>query len=784
METHVIRIKGIVQGVGFRPFVYNLATSYGLKGYVRNDTRGVTIEVQGDRKKLKSFEQDIIVKSPPRSKISELSVEIKTDGEVFEDFKIVFSKEDKVKTVPVSPDLFVCNDCLKELFDPEDRRYLYPFINCTNCGPRFTIVKNLPYDRKNTTMSVFKMCNQCQVEYNDPTNRRFHAQPNACFRCGPYISLIDNNGSLLIEGKCAGNVDKIFKKLREFMLSGKIVAIKGIGGFHLSCDAENEEAVKALRNRKYREDKPFAVMFPDIESVKRYCHMGKKEEELLLSVSRPIVLLRKIEGNDLAYSVAPGNKYLGVMLPYTPIHYLLMKYTKRPLVMTSGNLSDEPIAYKNDDALRRLRNIADYFLIHNREIHIRCDDSVTRIWGDREYIIRKSRGYIPGEMSIDWEFKRPVLACGPEQKNTFAFGIGKRVYMSHHIGDMDNYRVYESYIDGVEHFKRLYDIEPEIIVYDMHPEYLSSKFAVEYDGVPDSRKIAVQHHFAHAVSCMVDNNIRGPVIAVTFDGTGYGDDGTVWGGEILVADFSKYERIAHFDPVVMPGGISAIKNPWQMAMGYLYQVFGDRVFERKLPIFNAVGEMELKNVLRLIERGTNSPVTTSCGRLFDAVAAMSGLRFFVNYEGQAAVEFEQSIDVVTNDRYSFYFVESGGRYLIKWDEMIKQVVFDVESGVGIGMISAKFHNGLAEVVSKVVGEIAEDKGFEKVVLSGGVFMNIFLLDALTDKLKEKGLQIYTHSRVPANDGGIALGQLVAGDAMLKERSCKNVSCDTNESKSC
>lgn len=770
METHVIKIKGIVQGVGFRPFIYNLAKSYGLKGFVRNDTKGVTVEVQGDSFKLKEFEKNIVSKAPPRSKITDLSIEVKKDGKVFRDFEIVFSKDDEVKTVPVSPDLFVCEDCLKELFDSGDRRYLYPFINCTNCGPRFTIVKGLPYDRRNTTMSVFKMCERCQREYDDPANRRFHAQPNACHDCGPWLSLVDRGGREIIEGKGANKVEEIFSKISAFIKDGFIIAIKGIGGFHLCCDAANEDAVKTLRTRKFREDKPFAVMFPSVEAVEKFCLVDESERALLESVARPIVLLKKREGKDLASSVAPGNRFLGVMLPYTPVHHILMRYVNRPVVMTSGNVSDEPIAYENGDALSRLRRIADYFLLHNRDIRMRCDDSVTRVWRGREYIIRKSRGYVPGEMVVEWEFERPVLACGPEQKNTFAFGMGKRVYMSHHIGDMDNYRVYKSYIDSIEHFKKLYDIEPEIIVYDMHPEYLSTKFAIEYSGIPVSRKIAVQHHFAHAVSCMVDNSIEGPVIAVTFDGTGYGDDGTVWGGEILIADFSEYERVAHFEPVLMPGGASAIRNPWQMAMGYLYKVFGMEIFEKKISFLKIIEEAELRNVVRLIEKMVNSPVTTSCGRLFDAVAAISGLRFHVNYEGQAAIEFEQAMNVDTDRGYDFYFVtEHDGRYLIKWDEMMREVVGDVEAGESIGVISARFHRGLADVVSEVVERIGKDRGIEKVVLSGGVFMNMVLLDTLTRGLEKRGFWVYTHSRVPTNDGGIALGQLVAGDAMLRRK---------------
>jgi len=768
METHVIKIKGIVQGVGFRPFIYNLAKSLGLNGYVRNDTGGVTIEIQGNVQKLKEFEKNIISKAPPRSRITDLAIEIKKDGKIFKDFEIIFSVENEAKTVPISPDLFTCDDCLAELFNPEDRRYLYPFINCTNCGPRFTIVKDIPYDRENTTMSVFKMCKQCQDEYNDPTNRRFHAQPNACFVCGPHLYLVDNRNKILLDGKCAENVDKIFKKLRELINAGKIIAIKGIGGFHLACNAEDEKAVKALRCRKYREDKPFAVMFPDIETVKKYCYLTSKEDELLLSVPRPIVLLKKIGGKDLAWSVVHSNKYFGIMLPYTPVHHLLMRYINKPLVMTSGNFSDEPIVYKDDDALLRLRSIADYFLLHNREIYIRCDDSVTRVWAGKEYIIRKSRGYVPGEMLLkNWQFEKPTLALGPEQKNTFSFGFENKIITSHHIGDMDNLAVYKSFINGINHFKKLYEIEPEVIVYDKHPEYLSTKYAMGLSG--NVVKIGVQHHHAHAVSCMVDNQITGPVIAVTFDGTGYGEDGTIWGGEILIAELSRYMRVGYLSPVLMPGGTSAIKNPWQMAISYLYGVYGKEFLEFSLPFLEGIPGDKVKNIIKLIEKKINSPVTTSCGRLFDGVASIAGIRNSVNYEGQAAVEFEQAIDGITNDSYHMYFERQGNEFVIMWDMLITEVVDDVLSGKNAGYISAKFHSGLAKIVTEVCLDVSKQSGLSDVVLSGGVFMNMYLLERVVRGLRTEGLNVFTHNSIPTNDGGISVGQLLIGDAILKER---------------
>ncbi len=765
VATRKIIISGIVQGVGFRPFVYNLAGKLQLTGYVYNDSAGVTIMVQGRDVDIELFETELRQYPPPRSKIVDFQSEIIFSGTQYSDFQIRLSPSNGPKTAAISHDLDVCDDCKCEMFNPENRRYLYPFINCTNCGPRYTIIKDIPYDRPKTTMASFQMCPDCQTEYDDPANRRFHAQPNACPVCGPHIKLRNTSGHELVSACRSEDYKILFKQIGNSFEDGYILAIKGIGGYHLTCDATNETAVSALRSRKYREDKPFAVMCPDLKFIEEICLVNQSERELLESVAHPIVLLNKNTNYNLANSIAPNNHFLGAMLPYTPLHFLIFHYFNKPLVMTSANVSDEPIAFEDNDVLERLKGIADYFLIHNREIHIRCDDSVVREFEGNVYPIRRSRGFTPEKIIIDWEFTRHILACGPEQKNTFALAKNNAVYMSHHIGDMENLEVLKSFEEGINHYQHIFDIQPEIVTYDLHPDYLSTKYAHDYTKVNELKEIGIQHHHAHAVSCMVDNKINKPVLAIVLDGTGYGSDGTVWGGELLLAEYHQFRRLGHFLKTLLPGGSAAIKNPWQMGISYLYEVFGRELID--IPFLNNLEKNKVKMIVKILENRFNSPITSSCGRLFDGVAAIAGLRNVVNYEGQAAVEFEQCIQEPDDCSYEFRVIDDHETLILDWKTMIHQLVNDIKENTSIGNISQKFHNGLVRGLT-LWAEIAwKITGISDIVLSGGVFMNIYLLRRLKKSLEKKGFNVYTHSVVPCNDGGISLGQAVIADAQMK-----------------
>ncbi len=769
IHTYKLEISGIVQGVGFRPFIYRLAHRFELRGYVFNHSNGVTIEVQGTPQNYGKFVKQLKHSPPPRSSIDTIQIKPIKSKRKYKGFSIKTSETSHAKQVPVSPDLDLCSDCAAELLNPGDRRYLYPFINCTNCGPRFTIIKDIPYDRKNTTMVSFAMCDDCQKEYLNPLDRRFHAQPNACPVCGPQTALYDQKKQLLLKGGHYSDNKRIFEKAADLLARGHILALKGIGGFHLACDATQEGAVSALRQRKVREDKPFALMCADTDQVQKLCQVSSAERQLLESHQHPIVLLNKKPDNPVAFAVAPHNHCLGIMLPYSPIHHLLLYYFPNPLVMTSGNTSDEPIAYQNEMAFRQLNAIADYFLMHNRDIHIRCDDSVYRIWRNRSYPLRRSRGYAPASMITDWHFNKPVLATGPEQKNTFALAKSNRVFLSHHIGDMENYTVLKAYETSIEHYMHIFDVVPQIIAYDQHPGYLSTQHAIKYADLHHLPKVAVQHHHAHAVACMAENKIQQPVIAITLDGTGMGPDHTIWGGEILLAEYAKFERLGHFQPVRMPGGKAAILHPWQMAVSYLLEVYGDQLNQLDLPFLNAPIEKGLLGlVIKIADKGINSPFTSSCGRLFDGIAAIAGIRNSVNYEGQAAVEFEQSIQKSIRDGYSFSLKESQNSFIIQWDEMVKKVVRDVQKNKSKSFIAAKFHNGLARILVKSALKARELTGLNRVVLSGGVFMNIYLLDRLYQYLEDEGFKVFTHHQTPTNDGGIALGQALIASAQLKE----------------
>jgi len=765
-EDYVARrleASGIVQGVGFRPFVYQLAKKYDLKGDVANTSSGVTIYIEGALSNIESFSQDLAQKNPPLSCITKISVYPEAVKDI-KRFTIAKSKNSIGKSALISPDVSVCDDCLRELFDPADRRYLYPFINCTNCGPRYTIINDVPYDRPKTSMKHFKMCKRCQAEYDDPENRRFHAQPNACALCGPHVALYDN-------GRRKVETERPIEKTAALLKQGFILAIKGLGGYHLAADAENSAAVTFLRKRKHREEKPLAVMSVNLKCIRRYADIKPEEQALLTSIQRPIVLLKKKQPGSpdfkpLADEVAPGNRYFGAMLPYTPLHYLLLNQGLTgqdfaALVMTSGNMSEEPIAIDNDDAFKRLSGIADYFLVHNRDIYLRSDDSIIRRSAGAVRFIRRSRGYIPAPVFLRKKVM-PILACGAELKNTICLTKEDRVFLSQHIGDLENLATYEFFQMTIRHMKRILDIRPEIIACDLHPDYMSTRYAMEQDRV---EKVQVQHHHAHIVSCMAENRLDGDVIGLSFDGTGYGTDGAIWGGEILVADEEKFTRKAHIYYVPMPGGAVAIKEPWRMAVSYLYDTFGEEFFNFNLEPIKKIDKKKLNIIVEMILKKVNSPLTSSLGRFFDSVASIVGIRNHVHFEGQAAMELEMAADEKSRESYDYEWV-SGDVYKVLPQPIIRGVVKDIKDGVNISEISSKFHFTLVRLYSDLCETIRKETELKRVVLSGGVFQNSLLLTGLAQALEERGFKVFTHKLVPANDGGISLGQAVVAAAIV------------------
>lgn len=775
-ERYRIFITGIVQGVGFRPFVFSLARSLFLSGYVRNTGNGVQIELECSREQLDIFISRLKKEAPSLAVIrSILTEQIRYVGDKY--FRIEKSIGDNEANTLISPDVSICKDCSEELLDMGDYRYHYPFINCTNCGPRFTIIKDVPYDRPNTTMKDFIMCEICKRQYGDPHDRRYHAQPIACELCGPKLSLINCKGEKII-------VPDMVKSASGILADGKILAIKGLGGYHLACDASNGEAVIELRKRKHRDEKPFAVMARDLETVYKYCDVNYEEKALLESVKKPIVLLRKRQDCTLPDSLAPGNPYLGIMLPYTPLQVLLFDNGQKPecpdlLVMTSGNISNEPICYKDSEAFDKLSRIADYIFTNDREIHIRTDDSVTRVMDGKEYIIRRSRGYVPLPVFCDDILKVPgnrklpmVLACGGELKNTFCLNKGREFYLSHHIGDLENLETLQSFEEGIEHFKKLFGIMPELLAHDLHPEYLSTKYAMDSSIV---NKFGVQHHKAHIASCMAENDLDDPVIGVAFDGTGYGEDGRIWGGEFFVGTYCDLNRAGHLPYVRMPGGSIAIKEPWRMAAGYLnsagiglgplLNIIGSDSMDTSIYDItagrgkNSTAEM-ITTFDRIISTGFNSPLTSSMGRLFDAVSALAGVRHTVSFEGQAAMELEFIADTNIEGFYPYTILKEQEMYIPDVSSMIGEIIKDRGMGVTAGAISSKFHETMAIIVLDVCMRLKKDTGLIKVVLSGGVFQNTLLLSKCIKKLEKSGFDVYIHSKVPANDGGISLGQSV------------------------
>jgi len=742
-----IDINGLVQGVGFRPFIYNIAVKNRLNGYVLNNTEGVEIDVEGEEKDIDYFLKSIENECPPLAVITDVKAAEKSLN-LFKEFRIEKSVAAASRKTLTSPDVSICDDCLRELFDPNNRRYKYPFITCTNCGPRLTIISDIPYDRINTTMNAFQMCSECKAEYENPVDRRFHAQTNACFKCGPLVYLADSTGNTIER-------EKAIEKAVELLKIGKIIAVKGLGGFHLLCDAQNDETVLRLRKRKLREEKPFAILADNPKLVSEFAFVSEEEKKFLLSHQSPIVLLRKKNKNKLSKHIAPNNNYFGVLLPYTPLHYLIMRNNFDVLVDTSGNLSDEPIAIDNSEAVNKLSGVADYFLLHNRDIFVRADDSVYMDFDKNPYPVRRARGYVPYPIHLNKSYQS-VLACGGGLKSTFCLVKGKDAFLSQHIGDLDNLQTFEFYQKSIDHLKKIIDIKPEIIAYDLHPDYLSTKYALEIKG---AKKIAVQHHHAHIVSCMAENGISEKVIGLSLDGTGYGTDGNIWGGEVLIADLIEFERLAHFDYVPIPSGEKAIKEPWRMGLSYLYKVFNDKIWNINIDFVNNIDKNISKLLIRMIDEGLNSPLTSSLGRFFDGVSAIIGVRSTANYEGQAAVELENIIDENKEyNTYSYKIKNENKEYIIMYDEIIKGIVGDLANNVGKGIISYKFHKTLVKIFSEICVNIRNERNINVAVLSGGCFQNLFLLKNLKNILTEKGFRVLHHRKVPTNDGGISLGQ--------------------------
>jgi len=751
----LVQVAGVVQGVGFRPFVYALATRLGLAGLVGNDSAGVFIEIEGPAPRVRDFlvllEQD----APPLARIDAVrTFVIEPRGGA--GFCIAASAPGGHRQALISADSATCADCLAELADPGDRRFGYPFINCTNCGPRFTIVLDVPYDRPLTTMAGFALCAACAAEYHDPADRRFHAQPVCCPACGPRLRLLDAGGGEV-------PVPDVVVAAAARLAAGEVLAVKGLGGYHLAVDAGSEPAAAALRARKHREDKPFALMAASLEAARGLCSIDEIAASLLTSRMRPIVLLPRLRGpggTPVAESVAPGTRQLGVMLPYTPLHHLLLRALGRPMVLTSGNTSDEPIAYDDKDALARLAGLADGFLAHDRPIHLRADDSVVRAFRGREMILRRSRGYVPEPVRLRAPLTRPVLGCGAELKNTFCLAKDDRAFVSHHIGDLENYETFRSFTEGIAHFRRLFDVTPQVVAHDLHPEYLSTKYALECEDV---ELVAVQHHHAHIASCLADNGEEGPVIGVAFDGTGYGPDGTIWGGEFLIADLAGFSRAGFLAPVPLPGSAAAIRQPWRMAAVYLAAAYPE----------GPPGSLEVMrrnadrwgDVLAVARSGVNSPLTSSAGRLFDAAAAVLGVRDAINYEGQAAVELEQLADPLEPTGYSAGIAE-GEQLRVLGADLIRAVVDDVRGGVLPEIVAARFHNGVADAIARTCALLRARSGLEVVALSGGVFQNLLLLDRTASRLEADGFRVLVHRQVPPNDGGISLGQVAVAAACL------------------
>ncbi|MDZ4183609.1 MAG: carbamoyltransferase HypF [Desulfuromonadales bacterium] len=748
-----IDIEGLVQGVGFRPFVAQLASRLGLTGTVGNDGRGVVIAVQGNVENLDLFLTALRAESPPLARIERLQLtSLPTQPEEF--FVILASSGDGDKVAAITPDAHLCDDCLAELLDPDDRRYHYPFINCTNCGPRFSIITGIPYDRPQTTMAEFPLCPACAAEYRNPASRRYHAQPIACPACGPQLSLLSFAG-IPLEG------DPLAEAI-ALLQAGKIVAIKGLGGYHLAVDAENDGAVARLRQRKRRDEKPLALMVPSLAGAHALAQISPAEGRLLTSVERPIVLLSAKAHPTLSPGIAPRNRYLGIMLPYTPLHHLLLTLGSfSALVMTSGNHSDAPIAADDAQALDELGSIADAFLLHNRRIHTRIDDSIARVLADKPLLLRRARGYVPRAVVLPIS-SPPILALGGELKNTLCLTRNDRAYLSQHLGDLSNLESCAGHVTMGAHLQHLLELHPTVVAHDLHPDYQTTRLAESLSGI---QRIAVQHHHAHLASCLAENGQSGPALGVIFDGLGYGADGTIWGGEFLLGDLDDFRRVAYFAPTAMPGGDLATREPWRMALAYLQQAY-DRDYPR-LPFLQEIARRDEQLVVTMIEKGINAPLSSSCGRLFDAVAALIGLRNRVSYEGQAAIELEMVAEMGDYPPYPITLDRVADAIVFAPQVMIRAIVDDLIAGIPMGEISARFHATLVDVVVRVCARVRVVSGINTIALSGGVFQNCLLTETVIVKLEQSDFSVLTHSLVPPNDGGLSLGQAAVAAARLQ-----------------
>ncbi len=769
-------MRGVVQGVGFRPFVYRLATEEGLAGYIGNDTGGVTIEIEGPPERVEAFRGRLEAEAPPLSRIDAVIAHSSLPkGE--KEFRIVLSDSGGHVSTGIPADAATCADCLRELLDPNDRRYRYPFLNCTNCGPRYTITRRIPYDRPQTSMARFKMCPACQAEYDDPLNRRFHAQPNACAVCGPHVWLVAPDGTAIPSG------DPVTETIGRLM-AGAIMAIKGIGGFHLAADATNEAAVMRLRERKHRYGKPLAIMVRDLDAARAVCELTTKEEELLLTVPRPIVLARRRKDSGIAPSIAPGIPWLGVFLPYAPLQHLLFADSRvHALIMTSANLSEEPIAIDNDEAITRLRLIADAFLMHDREILQRCDDSVIAVVDGAPQIVRRARGFVPLAVplpgNLSEEGSPPLLAVGGHLKNVFALARGRFAYQSQHLGDLENVTGLDFFRESLAHLMHTFEIEPKAVVHDLHPGYLSTSWAKQWASERGLPLIAVQHHHAHIAGCMAEHGLAGPVIGLALDGTGYGTDGRIWGGEVLISRLDSFERFAHLESVPMPGGEAAIREPWRMALGHL-QAGGFDIESPETLELVGVKPQDAHVLARMIERGINTPLTSSLGRLFDAVAAVVLGRGVVAYEAQAAIELEgvgvdEPFDgpAALDSGYPLELLggdwTSRGPVRISAAPLWRELLGDLRSGTNKPRIAARFHAGVAAAFVRAAVLARSATGIGQVALSGGCLHNRRLTRLLRAGLEAEGFQVFRHVQVSPGDGGLSYGQAVVGAAILMKR---------------
>ncbi len=747
-----------MQGVGFRPFVYNLAHENDISGFVGNNSSGVYIEAQGREADLNSFLTKIREQPPPLALVEEVSTtkiaSISKNG-----FYIQSSQRGEVLTTYISPDIATCHDCTIEFEDPLNRRYLYPFTNCTNCGPRYSIIYSIPYDRPNTSMEEFQMCKDCLAEYEDPGNRRFHAQPNACEECGPWLILYGSSGKLIQEKEYAVVLT------RRYLGRGQIVAIKGLGGYHLACNALSAQAIEQLRVRKNREHKPLALMVRDLTTALKYVDLNDQEKNLLTSTQAPIVLARKKDGVALSGNIAPGNSRLGVMLPYTPLHKLLFRGALEVLVMTSGNIAEEPICIENNDALERLGPLSDYVLTHNRDILQRVDDSVSIVLDGQTRMIRRSRGYVPGPIKLLYDTD-PILAVGAELKHTLAVSKNDRAFVSQHIGDLANVRTIDFFHHTRHHLQSILEIKPAIIGYDLHPGYASSQWAKQASHQQEYKTIGIQHHHAHMASCMVENGINDPAIAIVLDGTGYGPDGKIWGGEMLVGNYTAVNRFAHFEYVPMPGGDKAALEPWRMGVSYLYHTFGEE-YAQYVP--ETWQSLPVSHVVKMIRKNINSPLTSSCGRLFDGVAAISGGRTHITYEAHSAIEFQNQLVRGDEVKFEYELEESAGQYKIRLAPLLRSLVDSLDAGYKLPVISCAFHEYLVRVFTELAERARAETGLNQVVLSGGVMQNSYLFERFIERLREHEFSVISQSQVPSNDGGISLGQLAVVQALLREK---------------